>query len=110
MKTMKKFEAFKKMVEKFGPWNTWSRSEHIAYGLARGVPYARMERCSNDNPPTYSVASDLWKIGAFEEHEAPPKDGKCRPVPGDVFKQVSDMIVWVKKEPRVKKPADEAAQ
>ena len=110
MKTMKKIAAFKLMIEKFGPWNTWSRAEHLAYGLIRGVEHARMERCSNDNPPTYQVARHLWEADAFEGHEAPPKDGKFRSVPSEIYTAVNEMIVWVKKEPRVKRTADEAAE
>lgn len=110
MKTMKKFAAFKKMTELFGAWNTWSRADHLAYGLIRGVEHSRMERCSNDNPPTYEVARKLWDLGAFEEHPAPPKDGKYRSVPSEITSAVRDLITWVKKEPRVKKPADEAAE
>jgi len=111
MKTMKKTVAFEKMVEMFGPWKTWGREEHLAYGLIRGVEYARMEKCSNDNPPSYGVACKLWELGAFEDHPAPPKEpGKWRSPPREVIDQVCKLIVWVKKEPRVKKSSDEAAE
>lgn len=110
MKTMKKFAAFKKMTELFGPWKTWGRAEHLAYGFVRGVEHSRMEKCSNDNPPSYSVALRLWELGAFEEHPAPPKDGKYRSVPREIHDEIAKLITWIKKEPRVKKPADEAAE
>lgn len=110
MKTMKKLAAFKKMTEVFGPWNTWGRSQHLAYGLIRGVEHSRMEKCSNDNPPTYEVACHLWKLGAFEAHEPPPNDGKYRSLPTDIHSEVRTLIVWVKKEPRVKATSNEAAE
>lgn len=110
MKTMKKIAAFKKMTELFGPWKTWGRAEHLAYGLVRGVEHSRMEKCSNDNPPTYEVARHLWKLGAFEAHEPPPNDGKYRSVPHEIHSEVGRLITWVKKEPRVKLGTVEAAQ
>lgn len=110
MKTMKKIAAFKKMTEMFGPWKTWGRAEHLAYGLIRGVEHSRMERCSNDNPPTYEVACKLWDLDAFEEHPVPPKDGKFRSPPRELVNHVSSLITWVKKEPRVKKTTEEAAE
>lgn len=111
MKTMKKTAAFKKMTETFGPWKTWSRADHLAYGLIRGVEHSRMERCSNDNPPTYEVACRLWELGAFEAHQPPAKEpGRFRSPPREVHDEVRTLIVWVKKEPRVKKTSDEAAE
>lgn len=107
---MKKIAAFKKMTETFGPWKTWGRAEHLAYGLLRGVAHSRMEKCSNDNPPTYEVARHLWKLGALEGHEPPAKDARWPSVPNEVYREVSDLIVWVKKEPRIKKAAEEAAE
>lgn len=109
MKTMKKIAAFKKMTETFGPWKTWSRADHLAYGLVRGIEHSRMEKCSNDNPPTYEVARKLWDLGAYEEHAAPPKDGKYRQVPREIVDEVCSLITWVKKEPRVKKVTDDEA-
>lgn len=110
MKTMKKIAAFKLMTEKFGAWKTWSRAEHLAYGLIRGVEHARIERCSNDNPPMYQVARHLWDMNAFEEHEAPAKDGKYHSVPSEIYSAVNEMIVWVKKTPRSKTIASECVE
>lgn len=107
---MKRYEAFAKMTKLFGPWNTWGRAEHIAYGLARGVPYARMERCSNDNPPSYEAARVLWKLGAFEGHEPPPTSSAYPSVPHALYDEVIKLVVWLKKEPRVKRKTPEAAE
>ena len=110
MLKMKQYEAFAKMTKMFGPWNTWGRAEHIAYGLVRGVPYARMERCSNDNPLATLVEDRLWALGAFPEHSKPAEDGKYRSVPREIYDEVKALVVWVKKEPRVKRNKDEAAE
>ncbi len=110
MLKMKKYEAFAKMTKLFGAWNTWGRAEHIAYGLVRGVPYAKMERCSNDNPLSVSIESCLWAIGAFPEHPKPADDGRFRSAPREIYEEVKALVVWVKKEPRVKKDKEEAAE
>ena len=106
MLKMKRYEAFEKMTKQCGPWNTWGRAEHIAYGLVRGVPYARMERCSNDNPNAVTWKHVLWKLGAFEEH--PYVEGGY--LPQALYNVEADLVVWVKKEPRVKRSKDEAAE
>lgn len=36
MEKLKKKEAFCRAVAAFGEWRTWSRADHIAYGLVRG--------------------------------------------------------------------------
>jgi hypothetical protein len=111
MKKIKKIVAFKKMTEMFGPWKTWSRAVHLTYGLIRGIAYSRMEKCSNDNPPIYWVAYKLWELGAFEAHPPPAKEpDKFRSLPREVYKHVKTLIVWLKKEPRIKKIADEVTK
>lgn len=107
MKTMKKSEAFEKMVELFGEWRTWGRAEHIAYGLIRGIPYERMERCSNDNPHATSFEHRLWKLGAWPEHPY-PTDTRYPSVPREIRDEASALVKWVKKEPRVKKEVEAA--
>lgn len=106
MLMLKKKVAFELMVKFFGPWNTWDRAAHLAYGLIRGIEYSRMERCSNDNPHAVGVVRALWQLGAWEEH--PYTENKCPP--WACYDEVAKLVVWVKKEPRVKKNADEAAE
>ncbi len=110
MLKMKRYEAFAKMTKLAGPWNTWGRAEHIAYGLVRGVPYVKMERCSNDNPLAVAVEDRLWSLGAFPDHPKPTADGKYHSIPREVYEEVKALVVWVKKEPRVKRDKDEAAE
>jgi len=103
MLKMKKYEAFAKMTKLFGPWNTWGRAEHLAYGLVRGVPYERMERCCNDNPLCMGVEACLWALGAFSEHPKSVENGEFRCVPHEIYDAVNALVVWIKKTPRVKK-------
>ncbi len=103
MLKMKKYEAFAKMTKLFGPWNTWSRAEHIAYGLARGVPYASMEASANDNPLAVCIESRLWSLGVFPEYPKPIEDGKYHAIPREIYSEINALVVWVKKKPRVKK-------
>lgn len=100
MLKLKKKVAFELMVKFFGPWNTWGRAQHIAYGLVRGVEYSRMEKYSNDNPHAVDVVSVLWKLGAWEEHKF-VDDGKFRLAPRECYEEVQKLIVWVKKPIRV---------
>lgn len=90
MVKLKKYEAFKRAVVAFGhpSEQRWGRAQYLAYGLIRGVPYAVMERCSNDNPH-YGVATALRKLGAWP-------DG----VSLEQSREVEALIVWVRKVPR----------
>jgi hypothetical protein len=109
MLKLKKKVAFELMVKSFGPWNTWGRAEHLAYGLIRGVEYSRMERYSNDNPHSVGIARDLWQIGAWEEHQY--AEGKWPP--RACYDEVEKLVVWVKKPIRViqdQAPTEVAAQ
>lgn len=110
MLKMKRYEAFAKMTKMAGPWNTWGRAEHLAYGLVRDVPYARMERCANDNPLAVAVEKRLWELGAFPEHPKSSEDGKYHCVPREIYDEVKTLVVWVKKTPRVKREKVEAAE
>lgn len=67
MEKLKRHEAYDRAVAAFGEWRTWNRSEHIAYGLIRGVPYASMERYANDSPSMYSITLSLVRLGAWPE-------------------------------------------
>lgn len=99
MNTMKRNEAFARALKAFGPWNTWSRAEHLAYGLVRGTPYSSMEKCCNDNPLSVSVEYALWKLGAWPEHPY-PTDGKFHCIPNDLRKETWELISWVHKPVR----------
>lgn len=96
MQTMKKKEAFARALKVFGPWNTWRREHHLAYGLIRGIPYSRMEKCSNDNPLSVSVEYALWALGAWPECPK-PTDGKFHGIPIEYRKETWGMIEWVHK-------------
>ena len=99
MEKLKKEEAFARAQAAFGPWREWGRRQHVAYGLIRGVPYVAMERCSNDNPPTYGIA--LAHLGAWPELK-PVKD-KPLIVPEAQRQEVKALVVWVHKKPRGKR-------
>lgn len=99
MVILKRRKAFELMIANFGPWNTWGRGEHLAYGLLRGVEYSRMEKYSNDDPHSTDVVRVLWKLGAWEEH--PYVQGKLIPVA--CYDEVSRLIVWNKKPVRDRK-------
>lgn len=64
---IKKFEAFQRAIKAFGPWNTWGRLEHLAYGLVRGVTYARMEATSNDAFCYHGLADRIQQMDGFAE-------------------------------------------
>lgn len=64
---IKKFEAFQRAIKAFGPWATWGRLEHLAYGLVRGVAYARMEATSNDAFCYHSLADRIQQLDGFAE-------------------------------------------
>lgn len=110
MLKLKKQVAFELMVKSFGPWNTWGRAQHLAYGLIRGVEYSRMERYSNDNPHAVTVDYALWRLGAWEEHPF-VNDGKFRSIPRECYDEVQKLIVWVKKPVRAieDRPSTEVA-
>lgn len=43
----------------------WTSREHlIAYGLMRGVPYGKIERCAKGNQPNANVVFELMKTHA----------------------------------------------
>lgn len=98
MLKLKKIDAFKLACDKFGPWESWGRSEHLAYGIMRGIPYSSMEKYANDNPHACNgVAMNLWKLEIFKE-EYPLENMKwefCRKVEKEI-------AVWVRKPIRVK--------
>jgi hypothetical protein len=103
MEKLKKFEAFNRAQAAFGPWSTWRRSQHVAYGLIRGVPYVSMERCSNDAPPWGTIAFALAKLGAWPEVVVP---ANAQPWQVGIGlsqahrDEVARLVVWVRKEPR----------
>jgi hypothetical protein len=99
MQTMKKKEAFARALKVFGPWNTWRRDQHLAYGLIRGIPYSRMEKCANDNPLATMVEYKLWALGAWPENPK-PTDGKFHCLPNEYRKEVCALIEWVHKPVR----------
>lgn len=102
MLILKKFEAFERAVKAFGPWNTWSRGHHLAYGLARGVPYARMERTANDNPWSCwpGVHRSLVALGVMEDLSAVPYADVRHDDPRRHLDPA--VMVWVHKVPRVR--------
>lgn len=108
MEILKRSEAFKRAVSAFGPWNTWSRANHLAYGLIRGVPYSSMERCTNDDPHVWAFwfAKCLRMLGAWpladeaERQKYPTKEE---------IEEVKSLITWVRKPIRVKKSRAETA-
>ncbi len=111
MKTLKRKEAYEFMVKNYGPWVSWGRFQHLAYGLMRGVPYAKMERCANDNPLSdCDLWFAVWKAGCFDD--LPYVEGtKSWNVPWEARKRVVERVVWIKKTPRVKNViTTEAAQ
>lgn len=99
---MKKKAAFEAAIKTFGPWSSWGRAEHIAYGLIRGVEYSRMERSCNDNPHALALGHRLRDLGAWPEHVV-PADGKFRSLTRECYDEVARLVVWVKKEPRVRR-------
>lgn len=98
MLILKKFEAFERAVKAFGPWNTWSRGHHLAYGLARGVPYSSMERTANDNPHSCwpGIYPSLVKLGVLDDV---PYGNDVRTAQDA---EVNALVVWVHKVPRVR--------
>lgn len=97
MEKLKKTEAFKRALAAFGSWKTWGRAEHLAYGLIRGVPYAAMERCSNDNPHAVNIAWALNKLGAWPAYTKVERPWE---VPADCRQEAERLVVWVRKTPR----------
>lgn len=119
MEKLKKQEAFSRAVETFGPWNTWGRADHIAYGLIRGVSYVVMERYANDNPSHYSITSRLVRLGAWpkpqpeetprswwkrlfgKKDESPPSRPRVSHEDiQDHVPEVEALVVWVRKPVR----------
>lgn len=101
MLKLKKKVAFELMVKNYGPWNTWRRVHHLAYGLIRGVAYTRMERWCNDNPHSTSISYVLWKLGAWEENPFTPD----KHWPGwPCHNEVLSLVQWVRKPVRQRKP------
>ncbi len=126
MEKLKKREAFNRACEAFGDWRGWSRWQHIAYGLIRGVPYSAMERYCNDNPDPYTVTRELVKLGAWPKPEAEEtprswwerlfgKKAVKKVIAGyaDVnahLAEVGALVVWVKKPVRVKRERPQRAE
>jgi hypothetical protein len=96
---IKKKEAFKRAIAAFGPWNTWGRAHHLAYGLIRGVAYSRMEKCANDNPHSVPIEWLLYQLGAWPE----VKVANSWSLPREMREEVAKLIVWVRKTPRGKR-------
>lgn len=103
MQIMKKYQARAAALAAFGPFNTWGRAEHLAYGLVRGVAYSRMEKCSNDNPHAFPLGHKLRELGAWPEHVV-ANDGKFHSLSKECYDEVQALVVWVRKEPRVRRP------
>lgn len=102
MNTLKKRDAYRFMVENYGPWKTWGRFQHLAYGLMRGVAYERMERYANDNPLSdCELWYALWKAGCFEEF---PYVAGTRSwnTPHETYMYVRSIVTWVKKPVRAR--------
>jgi hypothetical protein len=110
MLKLSKKVAFGLMIKHFGPWKTWDRAAHIAYGLIRGVPYSRMERCSNDNPRATMFDYALWKLGAWPDYPYIQVPGRFSSINREHQQEALSLVVWVKKQPRVKHVEVEAAQ
>jgi len=109
MEKLKRKEAFDRAVAAFGPWKSWTRSNHLAYGLIRGVEYARMERCSNDAPPIYDAARSAARLGAWPDFEPKPNSWGIFSVPDAYYAEICSAVRWVRKTPRRKPEAfDEA--
>ncbi len=105
MEKLKKVEAHSRAQAAFGSCAQLTRSQHVAYGLARGIPYAVMERCSNDAPPWHSITRALAQLGVWPEVTV-PKDQPFwafRP-PKACSDEVEALVVWVRKTPRGKRP------
>jgi len=66
MYTKRRSEAFKKACAQFGPYKSWNREQHLAYGLIRGVEYSRMEPCANNKPRHRDIATHLYALGAWD--------------------------------------------
>lgn len=108
MITLKKKEAFAAALKAFGPWHTWGRAQHLAYGLIRGVPYEKMERCANDSPFSVMFERSLQKLGAWPEFPFDPENRWN--LPSSVYnKEAYNLISWVRKTPRKKKPSLETS-
>lgn len=110
MLILKRSEAFERAVKAFGPWNTWRRGHHLAYGLARGVAYAVMERTANDNPLACwpSIQDGLVRLGVLPDLKAGTYEERLVQQ-----REVESLIFWVHKVPRVrsaKADVTEAAQ
>lgn len=128
MEKIKKSEAFKRAVAAFGEWRTWTRSQHIAYGLIRGVPYSAMERYANDNVDHFRITSALIALGAWPEpaSEETPRSwweriwGKkiaekqsLRPTYEQVkahIGEVHTLVVWARKPVREKRVRPQRAE
>lgn len=107
MEKVKKKEAFKRAIAAFGEWRSWGRAEHLAYGLIRGVPYAVMEKCANDDSHAFlgmwghcsSIRAALHKLGAWPEYAA----AQYISLPKECLDEVKVLVVWTKKVPRGKR-------
>ena len=99
---MNRSEAFSRLTALYGKWNTWDRSIHLAYGLLRGVPYAKMEASANDNPHATLFEYVMWRVGAWPDHPHIATDGYRRAIDRTLKQEAESLVVWVKKTPRVK--------
>ena len=105
MERLKKREAFERAVKAFGPWRSWGRAQHVAYGIARGTSYARMEKCSNDIPPWYAIALSLALLGVWPEVKVETNKPRWAwMVPAETAREVEAVIPWTKKVPRGPRP------
>lgn len=106
MNFLKKKEAFKLMIELFGPWKTWERHHHVAYGLIRQVPYRKMEKYSETKLTPYYVAWCLMLLGAFPDYlDKKWKEVKIWNTPRELSKQVEPLIPWLKGPTKAEKRA-----
>lgn len=101
MEKLKKSEAFIRATQVFGAWGTWSRWEHLAYGLIRGVPYTAMEKCSNDALDHWNIHKALLRLGAwpvvyqFEKDKPEPKMDWSTQT--SLINEIKPLVIWVRK-------------
>ncbi len=98
---LNRYEAFERMKAIVGPWSTWQRHHHLAYGLIRGVPYVKMERYCHDNILwiRHQVSRVLWQLGAWPDDPFRiPEEGshKIFYPKNENSKEVDKEMVWVK--------------
>jgi len=101
---IKKYEAFQRAIKAFGPWATWGRLDHLAYGLVRGVAYARMERTSNDNFCYLSLAERIQQLDGFPEKWGKEYNKANHDLRQAAVKELQALCPRVQKVPRNERP------